>query len=175
MDPEVGYRLARGDRGALDDVYRGMALPVLGYLRRFVGRDDAEDVLQQTFLDVWRSAARFDPSRSLSSWVFTIAQRRAIDHLRQRHATVVPVEEFSELTGEDGRAMVERHAWACDIRQVLRQLPDGQREVIELAYFEDLRQRDIAERLDIPIGTVKARMSRGMRSLTTLLLEEGDR
>jgi RNA polymerase sigma-70 factor (ECF subfamily) len=57
----------------------------------------------------------------------------------------------------------------------LRQLPDGQREVIELAYFEDLRQRDIADRLDIPIGTVKARMSRGMRSLTTLLLEEGDR
>src|SRR5690349_17385153 len=82
-DPQgLGRRLA-SDPGALQDCYAALSPMVLAYLRRFVPRDEAEDVLQQVFLDVWRSRDRFDPSRRLEPWVLNIAHRRAVDHLRR--------------------------------------------------------------------------------------------
>ena len=77
---DLGARLAAGDEGALEECYARFGRPVLTFLRRYVGPDEAEDVLQRTFLDVWRNADRYDPSRPLSSWVFTIAHHRAVEH-----------------------------------------------------------------------------------------------
>ena len=165
----IGARLADGDELALQECYTTYGPVVLAYLRRYVGVDEAEDVLQRTFLDVWRFAARYDSAYSFSGWLFTIAHRRAGDTLRRRRPAVIPVESLREVVGEDGRDVAERFAWAADVRVALAALPDAQREVLELAYFADHTQREIARILDVPLGTVKARMSRGTKALGQIL------
>ncbi|MEZ5096989.1 MAG: sigma-70 family RNA polymerase sigma factor [Nocardioides sp.] len=99
----IGERLARADESALEDAYATYAPAVLAYVRRYVGADEAEDVLQRTFLDVWRNARRYDPRQRFTGWLFTIAHRRAIDALRARRHHVVDVESIRDLVGEDGR------------------------------------------------------------------------
>ena len=98
-----------------------------------------------------------------------IARKRAIDHLRKRRDVVVPIESMREITGEDGREIEERMVWADEVRGALDLLPDMQREVIELAYFEQYTQREIASALDIPLGTVKTRTARGLQRLAGLV------
>ncbi len=170
----IGLRLADHDETALEDAYAAYAPAVLTYVSKYVGRDDAEDVLQRTFLDAWRHAGRYDPGQRFTGWLFTIAHRRAVDTLRGRRHQVVDVETIRDLTGEDGRETVERFADAADVRAAVGRLPDHEKVVIEMAYFEDLTQQDIATRLDIPLGTVKARASRGTRRLAALMrAEEG--
>jgi RNA polymerase sigma-70 factor (ECF subfamily) len=175
VDPgqDLGVRLARGDDDALEECYALYGSSVLAYLRRLVGADEAEDVLQRTFLDLWRHAGRYDPGQPFSGWLFTIAHRRAVDHLRGRRPTVIPVEVLREVMGDDGRDTAERFAWAADVRAALTRLPQEQRETIELAYFGDRTQREIARELAVPLGTVKARMARGTRALGALLRGHG--
>ncbi|GAB3589211.1 sigma-70 family RNA polymerase sigma factor [Angustibacter peucedani] len=168
-DHQLALALSRGDPSALERCYARFGPVVLAYLRRLVGPDDAEDVLQRTFLDVWRAADRFDASGSLSGWLFTIARRRAIDDLRRRRPAVVAVETIRDLVGDDGEQLADRFAWAADVRSALQRLPDAQRVTLELAYFEDCTQAEIARRMDVPLGTVKARMARGSRALAQLL------
>jgi len=173
----LGARLERGEEGALADVYTAYAPSVLAYLRRYVGPDEAEDVLQRTFLDVWRSAGRFDSRQRLSSWLFTIAHHRAIDALRARRHVPVDLEVIREVRGEDGRETVEQYADAAEVRAAVAELPDHERLVVELAYFAELTQREIADKLGVPLGTVKARAARGTRRLGEALraaAEESD-
>jgi RNA polymerase sigma factor (sigma-70 family) len=172
---DLGERLAAGDDAALEECYARYGRPVLAFLRRYVGPDEAEDVLQRTFLDVWRNAARYDPAKPLSTWVFTIAHHRAVDTLRKHRPVVVEIETIRDLVGEDGRVVAERHAWAAEVREALGQLPDHQREALEMSYFEGRTQAEIASALGVPIGTIKARMSRGMRNLAGLVTKEGGR
>jgi len=169
----IGVRLAHGELSALEDCYRQLGPLVLSYLRRYVSPSEAEDVLQRVFIEVWRHQDRFDPGRSLHGWVLGIARKRAIDHLRARPQGVVALDEMRELTGDDGREIAERYAWAIDVRRALAMLPPPQREVLVLAYFERHTQAEIARKLGIPIGTVKTRMSRGMQRLAGLLEEKG--
>jgi RNA polymerase sigma factor (sigma-70 family) len=166
---DLGARLAAGEEGAIEECYTALGPMVLGYLRRFVPRDQAEDVLQRVFYEVWRSRDRYDPARSLEAWVLGIARKRAIDRLRRRHANVVPLEELRDVAGDDGRELAERYARANEVRVALARLPAEQREVLTLAYFGDLTQTQIAERLGVPLGTVKARAFRGLRRLADLL------
>jgi RNA polymerase sigma factor (sigma-70 family) len=166
---EIGARLAAGEEGAIDACYAVLGPMVLGYLRRFVPRDEAEDVLQRVFYEVWRNRDRYDPARSLEAWVLGIARKRAIDLLRRRHANVVPMEELREIAGDDGRELAERYARAQEVRGALERLPVEQREVLTLAYFGDLTQTEIADRLSLPLGTVKARTFRGLRRLADIL------
>lgn len=165
----LGARLAQRDERALEAVYDLYGPSVLSYLRRYVGHHEAEDLLQKTFLDAWRNAGRFRPGERLSGWLFTIAHRRAVDALRQRRDTVVDVETVRDLVGEDGRETADRFADAADVRAALEQLPQHEREVLLLAYFAGLTQREIAERLDVPVGTVKARAARGTHRLRVLV------
>jgi RNA polymerase sigma factor (sigma-70 family) len=165
----LGARLAAGEEGAINECYAALGPMVLGYLRRFVPRDDAEDVLQRVFYEVWRNRARYDPTRSLEAWVLGIARKRAIDLLRRRHANVVPIEELRDIAGDDGRELAERYARASEVRGALKRLPEEQRQVLTLAYFGDLTQTEIAERLGVPLGTVKARAFRGLRRLAEIL------
>ena len=170
----LGARLAGRDESALEDAYATYAPSLLAYLRRYVGPDEAEDVLQRTFLDVWRSAERYDPDQRFASWVFTIAHRRAVDSLRGRRHPVVDVEAARGLVGEDGRETAEQYADAAEVRAALDGLPEHERQVLELAYYGDLTQREIAARLDVPLGTVKARAARGTRRLATLLSSDDE-
>lgn len=165
----LGTRLAAGEEGAINEIYAALGPMVLGYLRRFVARDEAEDVLQRVFYEVWRNRDRYDPTRSLEAWVLGIARKRAIDLLRRRHANVVPIEELRDIAGDDGRELAERYARASEVRGALERLPREQREVLTLAYFGDLTQTEIAGRLGVPLGTVKARTFRGLRRLADIL------
>lgn len=172
----IGVRLARRDEAALEEAYSAFGPSLLSYLRRYVG-DDAEDVLQRTFLDAWRYAGRYDAAQRFSTWLFTIAHRRAVDTLRTRRHRVVPVEAARDLVGEDGRETVERYADAAEVRAALARLSDPDREVLELTYYAGLSQREVAEHLGVPVGTVKSRASRATRRLGALMrdrLVEGD-
>jgi RNA polymerase sigma factor (sigma-70 family) len=166
---DLGARLAAGEEGAINECYSSLGPMVLGYLRRFVARDEAEDVLQRVFYEVSRNRDRYDPTRSLEAWVLGIARKRAIDQLRRRHAKVVPIEELREIAGDDGRELAERYARAVEVRGALERLPSEQREVLTLAYFGELSQTEIADRLELPLGTVKARTFRGLHRLADLL------
>jgi RNA polymerase sigma-70 factor (ECF subfamily) len=166
---DLRARLAAGEERAIAECYTALGPMVLGYLRRFVARDEAEDVLQRVFYEVWRNRDRYDPARSLEAWVLGIARKRAIDQLRRRHATIVPIEELRDIAGDDGRELAERYARANEVRGALERLPVEQREVLTLAYFGDLTQTEIADRLGIPLGTVKARVFRGLRRLAAIL------
>jgi RNA polymerase sigma factor (sigma-70 family) len=166
---DLRARLAAGEEGAIEECYATLGPMVLGYLRRFVPRDEAEDVLQRVFYEVWKNRDRYDPARSLEAWVLGITRKRAIDQLRRRHATIVPIDELRDIAGDDGRELAERYARASEVRGALERLSAEQREVLILAYFGDLTQTEIADRLGVPLGTVKARAFRGLRRLADIL------
>ncbi|MDT4915761.1 MAG: hypothetical protein QOH89_461 [Pseudonocardiales bacterium] len=166
---EIGERLNRGEPDALEDAYRTLGPLVQSYLGRYVPQPDVEDVMQRVFFEVWRVHDRYNPELSLRGWVLGIARKRAIDHLRKRRDVVVPIESMREIASDDGREVAERLAWADEVRGALSMLPDLQRHVIELAYFDGYTQSEIARVLDIPLGTVKTRTARGLQRLAGLL------
>jgi RNA polymerase sigma-70 factor (ECF subfamily) len=161
--------LAAGEPAALERCFLQLGPLLRNYLRRYVPNDEVEDITQIVFLEMWRFQRRYDPRRSLEGWMLGIARKRAIDHLRARPRTPVPLEQVREPRIEDGRDADTRLGRSLEVRRALAELPLPQREAIELAYFADLTQRQIADRLKVPIGTVKARMARGMHRLAALL------
>jgi len=166
---DIGERLNQGQPEALEECYRSLGPLVMSYLSRYVPQPDIEDVMQRVFYEVWRVHERYDPNLSLRGWVLGIARKRAIDHLRKRRDVVVPLDSMREITGDDGREVAERLVWADEVRTALDKLPQLQREVIELAYFEGYTQTEIALALDIPLGTVKTRTSRGLQRMAGLI------
>jgi RNA polymerase sigma-70 factor (ECF subfamily) len=166
---DLGERLNRGQPEALEECYRTLGPLVTSYLARYLPQPDVEDVVQRVFYEVWRAHDRYDPTLSLRGWVLGIARKRAIDHLRKRRDVIVPLESMREITGDDGREVAERLGWADEVRAALDLLPELQRKVLELAYFDDYTQTEIAAALDIPLGTVKTRTSRGLQRLAGLL------
>jgi RNA polymerase sigma factor (sigma-70 family) len=167
--------VAADDRGdlATSDSYARLDPVLRGFLRRRVPPDDVDDVIQAAFVDLWRTRARYDPGRSLEAWALAIARRRAIDHLRARPRPAVPLAGVAERPGDDGREIAARVADAAELRGALSALPRAQREAIELAYYAGLSQREIATRLRVPIGTVKARTARGLRGARRFLMSAG--
>jgi len=166
---DIGERLALGQPDAIEDCYRALGPLVASYLSRYVPQPDIDDVMQRVFYEVWRVHDRYDPSLSLRGWVLGIARKRAIDHLRKRRDVVVDMDSMREISGDDGRETAERFGWADEVRTALDMLPDGQREAIELAYFGGYTQVEIAAALNIPLGTIKTRTSRGLQRLAGLL------
>jgi RNA polymerase sigma factor (sigma-70 family) len=163
----LGQRLARGDEAALTECYRTLGPLVCRAAARLVPGHAVDDVVQVVFLEVWQSRGRLDPARALEPWVLDITRKRAIDRLRaeQRHSRrAVPLEERA-TTRDETRAV----DIACDVRRALAGLPAPQRQTLVLAHFEQLTQREIADRLAVPLGTVKARAARGLRRLGELL------
>jgi RNA polymerase sigma-70 factor (ECF subfamily) len=167
---ELGVRLAGAREDAFGDCYAELGPILRRYLRGRVPDADIDDVVQVVFVEVWRFRSRFDPSRSLEAWVLTIARRRAIDHLRSRRRDTVPLEDAGSMAGPDGRDIASQVERTQDMQVALARLPDLQREAIEMAYYADLTQREIAERLDVPLGTIKARTARGLRRLGALIV-----
>jgi RNA polymerase sigma factor (sigma-70 family) len=165
----LGTQLVHDRQEAIGEIYIALGSTVRSYLQHFVGPDDADDLLHRVFYEVWRHNSRYDPSRSLTAWVLGIARKRAIDHLRRRRNTAVPLHALDDVAGEDGRELAERYARAHEVRDALSRLPDEQREVLVLAYFGSLTQSEIATHLGVPLGTVKARSFRGLRRLAQFL------
>src|SRR5918993_4962216 len=166
----LGAQLVHDRQEAIEEIYLALGSTVRSYLQHLVGPDDADDVLQRVFYEVWRHNGRYDPSRSLTAWVLGIARNRAIDHLRRQRNTAVALDTFDDLPGADGRELAERYARSHEVRSALTRLPVEQREVLVLAYFGGYTQSQIATYLDLPLGTVKARTFRGLRRLAKLLI-----
>ncbi len=168
---DLARRLARGDETALEECYRTLGSLVRSYLKRFVG-SDAEDVLQVVFFELWRSRERLDPAKSVEGFVFALARRRAIDTRRRHRPQLVNIDAFHWLVGEDGDAFVEQFVLAAQVKRALDNLPEEQRESLVLAYFEGKTQQEISDSLSVPMGTIKARMARGLRRLAVTMFEE---
>jgi RNA polymerase sigma-70 factor (ECF subfamily) len=136
----------------------------------------AEDVVQETFLVVWRDPGRFDPARgSVSSWLLTLVHHRAVDAVRReatrRRRTVAPRADGGEWLppgpGADQAALGA--VVAGKVRDALAELPAEQREALALAYFGGYTQREVSSLVGVPLGTVKSRMFAGVQKLRTLL------
>ena len=154
----------------LYDRYGGLAL---GLATRIVSdRGQAEDVVQEAFLTVWRQAGTFQQGRgAVRPWLLSIVHHRCIDLIRKRSSA--PSEPFDivkhDVPTSDTWTDVYAHLTQTQIRVALEQLPAEQRQAIELAYFGGLTQQEIALRLDAPLGTVKGRMRLAMQKLKGLL------
>ena len=165
--------IARKDAEAFEVFYdrHGGAAYSLAY--RVLGdRTAAEDCIQEAFLSIWRSGARFDPARgSVRSWTLSICRNRAIDHLRSK-AAKAPKLTFDDEAVLESRAAEERtddeamrHETAAEVRGAISALPDEQSKVITLAYFGGFSQSEIASMLSVPLGTVKGRMRLGLEKI----------
>lgn len=164
-------RMDRGDADALAVLYDRYAPRVLGLTTRILGdADEAEDVLQEVFLQVWRAPRRFDPSRgALLTWLLVLARSRAIDRLRSlrrrgrdRH---VDVAAAALPSGQNVERDAEASQEGAAVRRALADLPAEQRRALELAYFDGYTQTEIAELTGTPLGTVKTRLRQGMMKL----------
>lgn len=169
-------RIATGDEAAFARLYDLLSPRVFGLiLRVLVDRAQGEEVLQEVFLEIWRSASRFAPNRGQGrSWVLTIAHRRAVDRVRASQASSDRDVRagFRDLdVAHDGVSeQVELRVEAERVTAALRSLPEAQREALTLAYFGGYSQSEIAAMVGAPLGTIKTRMRDG---LTRLRMEMG--
>lgn len=169
-DVELLKSVSRGDEAALAALYDRYKSILFGLLVRMLSsREEAEDVLQDVFLQVWRRASDFDESRGKPfTWLVTLTRSRGIDRLRTlaardrvAHAgTREPSEQVSDAATDAFRS--EQQGL---IRSALSQLPEEQKRPLVLAYFDGLTQSEIAAKLNAPLGTVKTRMRSGMMKL----------
>jgi RNA polymerase sigma-70 factor (ECF subfamily) len=168
---------ARSEQSALAELYDRYGRPAYGLAIRIV-RDEAlaEDAVQEGFLALWRTAARFVPERGkASTWILTLVHRRAVDlvrrEARRRTDTLEGAAETSSTTDVDEEAWLRLQRER--VQEALRQLPDQQREALELAYYGGFTQSELAERLGQPLGTIKSRMFMGLARLRELLGDPG--
>ncbi|MCG8424688.1 MAG: sigma-70 family RNA polymerase sigma factor [Proteobacteria bacterium] len=182
-DRDLVAAMAAGDStSALSEIYNRFGGMVMAVLYRIMGsRAEAEELLQEVFLELWRRAPTYDPTRaSVSTWVVTIARSRGIDALRARQrrggGRHQPVEEAPLMQAPEHERPDERMATnqrSQRVREALAELSDVQREALELSYFGGMSHREIAEHIDIPVGTVKSRIISGMKVLRTALAAQG--
>lgn len=171
-------RTSTGDAAAFAELFDRHSPTVLGLLLRMVGRRaEAEELLQEVFLQVWQESARYRPdSASPKGWILMLARSRAIDRIRSRDARGrrERATELDDPTRSAAEAPVgpERLEAAERRRQVddaLAELPEEQRQAIVCSFFDGLTHREIAERLGAPLGTIKSRILLGMKKLRLVL------
>ena len=182
-DEQLLGRLRDGDRSVFGPLVRRYERELFGYLRRYLGDDDlADDVFQTTFLAVFRKIQQYEPGRPARPWLYAIATNQAIDALRKQNRRVEYRADLLTTPDEDGepRPLFDLlpsaelappdHADRAEQRELVRvavdRLPALLREVILLAYFQGMKYRDIAETLEIPLGTVKSRLHAALVKLT---------
>ena len=169
---------ARSEQSALAELYDRFGRPAYGLALRIL-RDEslAEDAVQDAFLAVWRTAPRFVPERGkASTWILTLVHRRAVDLVRREERRRTDALDPESEPG-DRSPPVDEEAWLRlqreRVQSALRQLPDQQREAIELAYYGGFTQSELADRLGQPLGTIKSRMFLGLGRLRELLGDPG--
>lgn len=184
-DRTLIQRMAAGDQNALGDLYDHWRTVVFAVVFRIVGdAEDAEELLEDTFWQAWRQAPKYQPDRgSVATWLLTIARSRALDRARAegRRSVAQPADGQSapwanERISEPASMGAERREEARIVRAAVFELPVEQRETLELAYFGGLSQTEIADRLTLPLGTVKTRLRLALRKLRDRLsvLREGE-
>lgn len=176
IDQELLARIARRDEAALATLYDRYAGLLYSLALRICGEPQAaEEVLQDVFLTVWRSADRWDPARgSVQAWLVTITRHRAIDHLRKKNAEPpLPLHNGATRDEATPDEIAENRELARDLRRAIDQLPADFRDVLELVYFSGMTQREAAEALAIPYGTVKSRIRLALERIARFLNGQG--
>ncbi len=173
-DQDLMARIAGGDEAALADFYdrhHRVAFRVAMRVVRDHGR--AEDVLQEAFLSVWRKAASYAPGRgSAKSWLMGIVRNRAIDTVRAQRDSSFDDEAVLLSLRDAGPSVADTVSMKLDaeqVRQAIRRLPEGQRQALTAAFFEDRSHADIARSFAVPLGTIHGRVRLGMRRLQRYL------
>jgi RNA polymerase sigma-70 factor (ECF subfamily) len=173
-DAALLRRVAAGDAASLGQLYEGYAGRLFGYLYRLAGdRMTAEEILQDTMLAVWRSAATFEGRSTVSTWLFGIARRQAHNRLRGRaspEAIVDLPERPDQSAGPDELAIAA--VGGTPVAVAIDRLPDHHREVIALVFVAGLPLADVAEVLAIPVGTVKSRLHHARAAVAAALTAE---
>ena len=172
LDTGVIERFRTGDPDAIGAVYREYGGLVYAVAHRVLGdRTLAEDATQQAFVQAWRGARSFDPSRELGPWLATIARRVAIDvhrrEARRAHQSLDEVTSDPALVTLPESVEGAYEAW--EVRRALDDLPAEEQEVVRLQHLEGLSQSEVAQRLGVPVGTVKSRSFRAHRHLAARL------
>jgi len=178
IDRETLARVVSGDQLAFSELYDRLSRPLYSLAVRMLGdATEAQDTLQEAFVQIWRRAATYDAEQSsVFSWAVLLTRSKVIDRLRSRGRRLRVVVASSDddqtqvrtadaSTAESAADTADRNEEAVRVRSVLNQLPAEQREAIELAFFSDLSHHEIAAQLDQPLGTIKARIRRGLLKL----------
>jgi RNA polymerase sigma-70 factor (ECF subfamily) len=167
-DEDLVGRLANGDEQALRELLRRYERPLSHFIYRHTGGRDVEDLYQETWLRVVHHAARFDRRRRFSTWLFHIAVNLCRDW--HRRPPPEPVEPPHDSGSDDLPATEAR----LDAQRLLAMLPELQREVLLLRYYQDLTEDEVAQILDCPRGTVKSRLHNALARLAALVRRQGD-
>ena len=166
-------QVAKGDQAAFEALYDQLSASVYGLIRKVLRNpSQAEEVTQEVLLEVWRTASRFDPARgSASTWVLTIAHRRAIDRVRAEEAATAREQRSAEVPAavDEVAESVEASMDAERLRRCLAGLTELQRESITLAYYGGYSYAQVAALLDTALGTIKTRIRDGMTRLRACL------
>jgi RNA polymerase sigma-70 factor (ECF subfamily) len=170
-DSQLMMDIARGNAAAFADFYSRHASRVFGLVQRMVGtQSDADDVLQETFWQVWNRADRFDTRRGTPLvWLLLLARSRARDALRRRRPSADIAVAASLMLDSDPSGPAVRDESARRLREAMKRIPGEQRTAIEMAFFEGMTHEEVAQRLGLALGTVKTRIRLGMRRLRGLL------
>lgn len=170
-DADLLRSIQSGDQQAVAALYDRYSGAAYGLAFRITGDGTlAEDVVQDAFVSVWKQAGRFDPERGqVKSWLLTIVHHKAVDAVRRRanrseRALPEGPEEFIATIGSPEQ-VTEMTMDAAAVREAVRAVPEDQRRTIEMAYFEGLTHVEIAERMDVPLGTVKSRLRIGLEKM----------
>jgi RNA polymerase sigma-70 factor (ECF subfamily) len=172
-DSALLQRVAAGDRSAFETLYRRYARSVFGLaLRRLGDRGQAEDAVQETFASIWRAARSYKPERGPGApWLYAVARNAISDRGRSRpEPSADRPEEPSSDPGPPERAERDWVSWR--VHRALAELPERERAVVELAYWSELSQSEIADFLNVPLGTVKTRTRSALAHLADMLEEE---
>ncbi|HEY8599683.1 MAG TPA: sigma-70 family RNA polymerase sigma factor [Thermomicrobiales bacterium] len=173
-DEDVLRGIARYDESALGALYDRYSRPAHRLALRVLGeRGAAEEVVQEAFLSIWRRAGSFEPGRgSAERWILSITHHRAIDRLRaslHSRRDEVPIELFDAvLLDHVQQDDVESVVWRDELERWLADLPESQRRILELAYFDGYKQHEIAAMMDVPLGTVKSRLRTALQMIRAL-------
>ncbi len=177
-DLELVERVAQGDSNALSELFQRHTPRLLALGQRIVGgMSEAEDVLLELFWELWQHPQRFDPARGTLQTYLTLRMRsRCLDRLRAQR-TRSAYEEVAHRQGsqsvESAAEVTLRQEALAGLRQAVQTLAETERAVVELAYYEGLSHREIAQRLALPVGTVKTRLRNGLLRLRRLFQQQG--
>jgi RNA polymerase sigma-70 factor (ECF subfamily) len=173
----VVVRLQAGDADAIRDLYETFGRSVWAVAFRIVGRRDlADDVAQRTFVQAWEHAHTLDPERDPGPWLHTVARRAAIGLLRkERPDRTLSLADDGVSRLPAGDSDLEVRTWETfEVRRALDKLPQDERNVVRLTHLLGYAQAEVAERLGIPLGTVKSRMGRAFKRLAAELAHVRD-
>lgn len=175
-DRQLIVRIAAADEHAMRSLFIRYHGRVLGFVRRFIRIEAvAEEVVNEVFLEVWRSAENFQDRASVLTWIFSIAHHRSLNVLRKRYETNWNEDETMQIAddADDPEVIAQKSDKGAMLRRCSDALPPIYREIIDLVYFHELSVKEVAEALDLPDGTVKTRLFKARKRLEQMLTDAG--